>query len=64
MWKKYRMYRGNMVFSGPGSGFHGQNLKPTAHIFKGRTKDEAQTKMDKFLRGAQITGSFALTEIA
>lgn len=64
MYKTYKMYRGKMVFSGPGSGFHGQDLKPTAHIFKGRTINEATKKMDKFIKSAQITGSFFLQEIA
>lgn len=62
-WKKYRMYRGRMTFTGPGSGFFGPDYKPTAHIFKGRSQDEAQRKMDKFLTGAQISGSFFLQEI-
>ena len=63
-YKIYRMYRGKMVFTGPGSGFFGQDLKPTAHIFKGRSQNEAQRKMDKFLREARICGSFCLKEIA
>ena len=45
--KRFRMYRGSMVVSGYGSGFHGKEMKPTAHIFKGRTFNEAQKKMDK-----------------
>jgi hypothetical protein len=59
-WKKYRMYRGTMIRTGPGSGFFGKDMKSTAHIFKGRTEAEAQAKMDKFLIGAQLSGSFHL----
>lgn len=55
----YRMYRGRMVqVSHGGSGFFGDNFTPTARTFKARTLQEATKKMDKFIRNAQIVGSF------
>ena len=67
-YKTYRMYRGKMtVASHGGSGYFGgsraNNFSPTARIFKGRTIDEATRKMDKFIREAQIVGSFFVQPI-
>ncbi len=59
--KTYRMYRGRMTASGYGSGFHGGNVvdfTPTARTFKARNQAEATQKMDRFLKQAQIHGSF------
>lgn len=57
------MYRGKMVTTGYGSGYYGNKhsyFVPTVRTFKGRTITEATNKMKKFIREAQITGSFYL----
>jgi len=60
-WITFRMYRGSMIRDGfNGSGFFGNDSHPTARTFKGRTLTEATRKMDKFIREAQVTGSFYL----
>lgn len=61
----YRMYRGSMVGGNRTAGFSGyfgDNFKPTARTFKARTQKEATRKMDKFIRDAQITGSFFVSK--
>lgn len=63
MYKTYRMYRGKMVYGSGISGYFGNNFTPTARTFKGRNKTEATKKMDKFIRNAQITGSFFVKPI-
>ena len=60
-YQTYRMFRGSMVGGGRTAGFSGyfgDNFKPTARTFKARTHKEATKKMDRFIRAAQITGSF------
>ncbi len=59
--KTYRMYRGRMVGNGYGSGFHGgkaEDFTATARTFTARSQKEATRKMDRFLKQAQICGSF------
>ncbi len=59
--KTYRMYRGRMAGNGYGSGFHGGNpedFTPTARTFEAGSQEEATRKMDRFLKQAQICGSF------
>lgn len=49
--------------SGYYGGPSGNYFKPTARTFKARTEKEATKKMDRFIKGAQITGSFFVKEI-
>ena len=60
--RTYRMHRGTMMQTGPDSGFFGKESKPTQLMFTGRNHKAAQKKMDKFIREAQVTGSFHLVE--
>lgn len=41
---------------------NGSEWKQTSHNFKGRTQQEAMNKMNKFLKGAGIQGSFLCVE--
>ena len=45
-----------------GSGYYGNDFLATPKVFTGRNISEASKKMDKFLKDAQITGSFFLRE--
>ena len=66
MSKLYRMYRGRMTGTGPGSGFYKGNtndFSPTARTFNARTQQEATRKMDRFIRNADIHGSFFVKEV-
>ncbi len=66
MVKLFRMFRGRMRQDGYGSGYYGgestDDFVPTQRTFKARTQKEATKKMDKFLRGGRICGSFFVKE--